>query len=247
MVMNRSRCVNCRNRAAKPNTVPQAGFDTTARSGPLAQEIVQSLIDKNLDPQQRTLYSPLNWRDENNEFFAPDRNWLQPTRNLTINGNKDYFSPRLGNECYPEGFLDAPEEAVFDPKQVVIIGNGRCASSCSIFSIHMQKLQGARTVVVGGRKSTPQSYSGIVGGQSTNFATIDSEIKTAKLKAHGLAPPDLLVNGVQGITWRLGFGYDQRDEPEEWQARPANLNLALDAKLANNPQAVWYEVVKQMF
>ena len=232
---------------AKLNTVPQAGFDTTARAGPLAQEIVQSLIDKDLDPEQRTLYSPLNWRDENNDFFGPDRNWLQPTRNLTINGNKDYFSPRLGNECYPEGILDAPEEAVFDPKQVVIIGNGRCASSCSIFSIHMQKLQGARTVVVGGKKSTPQSYSGIVGGQSTNFATIDSEIKTAKLKTHGLAPPDLLVNGVQGITWRLGFGYDQRDEPEEWQARPANLNLALDATLANNPQAVWYEVVKQMF
>lgn len=68
-------------------------------------------------------------------------------------------------------------------------------------------------MVVGGRKSTPQSYSGIVGGQSTNFATIDSEIKvsyerpertqnvtkqlrwqTAKLKAHGLAPPDLCVS-----------------------------------------------------
>lgn len=48
----------------------------------------------------------------------------------------------------------------------------------------------------------------------SNIAAIDAECKTAKLKSHPLAPPDLLVNGVQGISWRLGFGYDQPDEPE---------------------------------
>lgn len=141
---------------AKPNTVPQAGLYTTARVNPLAQEIVQAYIDKDFDPEVCTLYPPIGWRDENNEFFGPGRNWLLLTRNVSVDGRNDYFSPKIGNECYPDGMLDVPEEAVFDPRQVVIIGNGRCASACSIFALHMQKLQGSRTVVVGGRKSTPQ-------------------------------------------------------------------------------------------
>lgn len=159
---------------AKPNTVPQAGLYTTARVNPLAQEIVQAYIDKDFDPEVCTLYPPIGWRDENNEFFGPGRNWLLLTRNVSVDGRNDYFSPKIGNECYPDGMLDVPEEAVFDPRQVVIIGNGRCASACSIFAVrsvelsltsthhvhiiqlYMEKLQGSRTVVVGGRKSTPQ-------------------------------------------------------------------------------------------
>lgn len=43
---------------------------------------------------------------------------------------------RLGQECQPEGFPTAPpNEALFDPKKVVIVSNGRCASSCSLFSV----------------------------------------------------------------------------------------------------------------
>lgn len=55
----------------------------------------------------------------------------------------------------------------------------------------MSKLEGVRTVVVGGKRDVPQQYCGTVGGQSTDFSTIDTEIKTAKLKNHSLAPPDL--------------------------------------------------------
>jgi hypothetical protein len=45
-----------------------------------------------------------------------------------------------------------------------------------------------------------------VGGQSTDYSTIDTEIKTSGLKNDSLAPPDFLTHSVQGITWRLGFG-----------------------------------------
>lgn len=61
-----------------------------------------------------------------------------------------------------------------------------------------------------------------------------------------------LVNGVQGITWRLGFGVVDSTQPEgmlnlingavfhpllmsnhftEWQPRPATLNLPITADM----------------
>ena len=43
---------------------------------------------------------------------------------------------RLGEECQPESFTSpTPNEALFDPEKVVIVTNGRCASSCSLFSV----------------------------------------------------------------------------------------------------------------
>ena len=61
----------------------------------------------------------------------------------------------------------------------------------------MSKEEGAKTVVYGGRKSVQQQYCGTVGGQSTDFSTIDSEVKTAGLKNNTLAPPDLCVYSCQ--------------------------------------------------
>ncbi|KAG5639623.1 hypothetical protein H0H81_010825 [Sphagnurus paluster] len=55
----------------------------------------------------------------------------------------------------------------------------------------MAKHEGVKTVVVGGKKDVQQQYCGTVGGQSTSFSTIDSEIKSTGLKDHELAPPDL--------------------------------------------------------
>ena len=80
--------------------------------------------------------------------------------------------------------------------------------------ITMAKLEGAKTVVVGGKKTVPQQYCGTVGGESTDFTTMDSLVKTAQLKNNSLAPPDFITNSVQGITFRLGFGVIQKDEPE---------------------------------
>ena len=43
--------------------------------------------------------------------------------------------------------------------------------------ITMAKEEGAKTVVYGGKSDVQQQYCGTVGGQSTDFSTIDTEIK----------------------------------------------------------------------
>ncbi|KAL1948805.1 hypothetical protein VTO73DRAFT_10611 [Trametes versicolor] len=228
----------------KSTTEPQAGLNTEARDPPLAQLIVKNII-AGADPEGQLLYNPINWRDANNTPFAAGTDWLQPPVKKVINGRQDAFSQQLGDECQPFDFTqDAPAEALFDPKKVAIVSNGRCASSCSLFSITMAKEEGSKTVVYGGRKGVQQQYCGTVGGQSTDYSTIDTEIKTAQLKNNTLAPPDFVTNSVQGITWRLGFGVDDPTQPEEWQNHPADVNLPLTADIVNKPVAIWTQIAK---
>lgn len=131
----------------KSTTEPQAGLDTKARAGPLAQLIVDELVkNPKLDPGRDLNYNPVNWRDANNVPFNASTNWLRPVVNKTINRQIDAFSPRyftppvsyqlflksgrLGQECQPDGFpYEPPTQVLFDPKQVVIVSNGRLVAS----------------------------------------------------------------------------------------------------------------------
>ena len=117
----------------KDTSVPQAGLDTEARAGPLAQLIAKEAVSGK-DPNGWLLYNSINWAFANNTIMPAGYDWLATPVNKTINGRKDAFSQRLGQECQPFS-LDPPEEALFDPKNVAVLGNGRCASSCSLFSV----------------------------------------------------------------------------------------------------------------
>ncbi|KAG7448573.1 uncharacterized protein BT62DRAFT_889155 [Guyanagaster necrorhizus] len=231
-------------------TEPQAGLNTTARDPELARQVVQTIVDSSgtVDPNTILLYNPLGWHDIHNEQFNITDNWLVPPVAKVINRRSDAFSQTLGSECPPAEYTTPPpDEGLFDGSQVLIHSGDRCASSCSLFSVTMAKLEGSKTVVVGGKNDVDQKFCGVVGGQSTDFSTIDSEIKTTGLKSNSRAPPDLLVNGVQGITWRLGYGIWNPSEPEEWQDRPADYNLPLTLDLANNPTKIWDKVASLVF
>ncbi|KAI0792260.1 hypothetical protein C8Q75DRAFT_792008 [Abortiporus biennis] len=221
----------------KSTTVPQAGLDTMARAGPLAKLIVDGIVNQNLDPSELLLYNPLNWAFPNSTEFPQNFNWLTPSVDRVINGRQDSFSIRMRDICQPFD-MTPPDEALFDPKKTAIVSNGRCVA------VTMAKEEGAKTVVVGGKKDVGQQYCGTVGGQSTDFSTIDTEIKTTHLKNNSLAPPDFITNSVQGITWRLGFGIQDTTQPEEWQNHPADVNLPLTADIVNNPIAIWTQVAK---
>ncbi|KAF9481525.1 hypothetical protein BDN70DRAFT_876169 [Pholiota conissans] len=228
----------------KASTEPQAGLDTQMRAGRLARLIVKAIAAGG-DPDEVLSYNPIQWTNATHHPLPPASDWLKPV-DVIINRHKDSFSQRLGQECQP--FIwDPPDHGLFAPENVLIVSNGRCASSCSLFSITMSKLEGVRTVVTGGSNDTPQEYCGTVGGQSTSFSTIDTELKTAQLKNHTLAPPDFLTNSVQGITWRLGFGINDPEAPEEWQGHPADINFPLTTETVNNPVKIWETIAHQEF
>lgn len=229
----------------KNTTEPQAGLNTEIRAQPLAQAITAAIAN-GADPDWDLYYNPLSWTFANNTPFPAEYDWLKDPVMKVINGHEDFFSQELGQECEPYA-LEPPAEGLFDPTKIAIIGNGRCASSCALFTATMNKFEGAKTVVFGGRNSVKQQYCGTIGGQSSDFPTINSEIKTTKLSNHPLAPPDLLTNSVVGITWRLALGAWNPDEPEEWQDHPVDVRLGLTKENVNNPFAIWKDAIRAAF
>jgi len=111
----------------------------------------------------------------------------------------------------------------------------------------MNKHYNVKMAVVASNPGQQQQYAGTVGGQSTDFSTIQTEAKTAKLTGDPDFPPDFLTNSVQGIAWRLGFGIFDPTKPEEWQSRPAQINFQQTLDNVNNPLKIWQALAKQAF
>ena len=83
----------------KSTTVPQAGLDTTARDGPLAQLIVKQIVtNASIDPNFHLWYNPVQRRNANNQRFTPTDDWLQPPVPKFINGRQDAFSQRYARD-----------------------------------------------------------------------------------------------------------------------------------------------------
>ncbi|KAK1224601.1 hypothetical protein PQX77_012496 [Marasmius sp. AFHP31] len=107
----------------KSTSEPQAGLDTAARAGPLAQLIVRKIADGG-DPEEYLEYNPVLWRNASHVKFENGTDWMKPLDVRRVNGYEDAFSQRLGQECQPF-LMDPPEKALFEPQDVVIISNGR--------------------------------------------------------------------------------------------------------------------------
>jgi len=227
-------------------TEPIAGLYTTVRGSPLAKKI-SARIAGGADPDNWLNYNPLGRRFENGTDIPEFYDWLNPGHPRTINGRADSFGDTIGDECQPFD-RDAPAEPLFDPKDdVLVIGNGRCASSCSLFTIAMTEHYNTRTVVIGGKPNAKQQYCGTVGGQSTNYVTMDTEVKTVGLKNDPLAAPDLLAAVSMGITWRLGYSLKKPNVFEEWLDHPASAVYTPTAETVNKPLAIWQDIAKQYF
>ena len=65
----------------------------------------------------------------------------------------------------------------------------------------MNKEEGSKTVVVGGKKDVTQQYCGTVGGQSSDFSTMDTEVKVRAI-TFGRREPEHLLN-VQNFPLAL--------------------------------------------
>lgn len=237
------------------DTHPQPGLDTTMRVTPVAQRIVKNMLLR--DPQELTIYNREWYNATNYPIDLQDEDWFRPI-NTTINGRHDSFSQRLGKEC-DVSFSSCggrrkrlPTDPFFKSENLVLLSNGRCGSSCALFSVLLAKKQGVTTVVTGGISDVPQQYCGYIGGESVRFSDIDTALITTGLKTRTTpyqsdVPPPLEVNAAMTVTWRLAYGVHDPSQPEEWQDHTATIDFPLTADTVNKPQAVWEAVSLQVF
>ncbi|KAH9169335.1 hypothetical protein EDB89DRAFT_1985343 [Lactarius sanguifluus] len=141
-----------------------------------------------------------------------DFDYNDPSVPYIINGRDDPTSQRFKDIC-PTLNVTIPTAPPFDLNQIVIIGNGKCASTCAIFTTAMFERHQTKIAVFGGNPSQSIQFKGVAGNQVLEWVDLDTEIKTAGLKDDPLAPPDLLVNGDMRLNWRSAYSFLDENVP----------------------------------
>ncbi|KAF8270049.1 hypothetical protein EI94DRAFT_1798552 [Lactarius quietus] len=212
-------------------------FQSTSRANPLAQKILKAVIAQGLNGTISD-YAPDNWQFLNGTLIPNNFDYNDPSLPFTINGRSEPTSQRFMDTC-PSPSVTIPQTPPFDLNNVVIVGNGNCASTCSMFTTAMFERHQTKIAVFGGHPSQPIEYKGMAGNQVLEWVDLDTEIKTSGLKDDPLSPPDLLVNGNMRHNWRTAYSGLDESVPIAYASEHPQYRFSYTAETYNNPQNLW--------
>jgi hypothetical protein len=170
------------------------------------------------------------------------------------------FSISAFDKVNPPQFADP----VFSADNMVIVTDGVCASTCTIFTGLLVREQGVRTIALGGRplELPMQAVGGVKGSQLTNWAelqqifrTVASSAiatnKTALLERYfeilpSLDEPPMLpdIKGTGAVNFRNAHPrLDQDSFPTQFLYEAANCRLFYTAETVFNVTSAWTQVV----
>ncbi|KAJ0114556.1 hypothetical protein J7T55_004800 [Diaporthe amygdali] len=160
-----------------------------------------------------------------------------------------------------------PPPAVFDPNNVVILTDGTCGSTCTLFSYLMIMQQNVKTVVVGGRPTTGpmQSIAGVEGAQVFPL----NDLQQAAAAAVFVAPPEqqqqlsqselgIIAEGYildrsatpsngGAINGKNAFSHTDAQTPLQFLMQPAQCRFFYTKEMIYGPEAVWKRAVDATF
>ncbi len=190
-------------------------------------------------------YWPPSWTkpgSTNSTQFGPSENFMTPDQQFTNNGVQDTFSQNTADWCTPWA-IEPPSKQLFVWSKVVIVGNGQCASTCAAFSTILYENHGVKVANFGRAKGG--SWCGMSGAEVLEWATLDSEVKTADFKNQFAA--DLTTNTNIRHNWRASYSYSQPGVFNAYTGEASDLNYSYTKETWNNPQALWAFTAKEVF
>lgn len=151
--------------------------------------------------------------------------------------------------------------AVFKPENIVLLADGVCGSTCSLFSYLMIHQKNISTTVIGGRPRLGPMQP-VAGSEGAGFMYMQNMSDTARL-AFELASPELqreikakkdsdLVTLAEGYAVRRGSGtvnsknnFSPHDPatPLQFLYQPANCRLFWTRQMISDPELVWKRTV----
>lgn len=193
---------------------------------------------------------------------------------VTIKGDRftSYISTPLNNTASDfnltgTGNRANPPPAVFDPNNVVILTDGTCGSTCTLFSYLMIMQQNVKTVVVGGRPTTGpmQSIAGVEGAQVFPL----NDLQQAAAATLFVAPPEqqqqlsqselgLIAEGYLldrsatpsnggAVNGKNAFSHTDAQTPLQFLMQPAQCRFFYTKEMIYGPEAVWKRAVDATF
>nr|GAT46969.1 predicted protein [Mycena chlorophos] len=190
-----------------------------------------------------TGYAPLS---SNEQFMDP------PVPQM-VNGIPDEYSHPFfdffGNSSAAVTKFTTPPFAAED---YVIVSNGICASTCSIFSSYLAQKHGVRSAVFGarlpGQQAPAQFDGGVKGSEVTEFESILNELAIAGLKHDKDAPQPFPIRASLSLNFRNALPYkQQQDGILEYVWEPGTRTYQFTAELYHSPEKVWEFVAEEFF
>ena len=160
-----------------------------------------------------------------------------------------------------------PAPAVFDPNNVVILTDGTCGSTCTLFSYLMIMQQNVKTVVVGGRPTTGpmQSIAGVEGAQvfplndlqqaaaaSLFLAPAEQQQQLSQSELGLIAEGYLLDRSATpsnggAVNGKNAFSHTDAQTPLQFLMQPAQCRFFYTKEMIYGPEAVWKRAVDATF
>lgn len=160
-----------------------------------------------------------------------------------------------------------PPPAVFTPENVVILTDGFCGSTCTLFTYLMIMQNNIKTVAVGGRPQTGpmQSVGGVEGAQVFDLEDIgqaasaafflatpeqQSQLNNSELGilAEGYVLDRAAQPGAAGaVNGKNAFSHTDAQTPLQFLNQPANCRFFYTKDMIYGPEAVWKRAVDAAF
>ncbi|KAK1621622.1 peptidase S41 family protein [Colletotrichum phormii] len=159
------------------------------------------------------------------------------------------------------GYPKSTEDQVFQPGNIIVITDGICASTCTIFTGLLVREQGVRTIALGGRPSEApmQAIGGVEGSEVLDWPSLQAAImqvasdaiaanETDILEAAFDVLPDLgdppllptLAKSGGSFNYRNAYARKRPDSfPEQFIYEAANCRLFYTADMLANITEIW--------
>ncbi|KAJ7230391.1 hypothetical protein GGX14DRAFT_553873 [Mycena pura] len=192
-----------------------------------------------------------SYMSQNYTPLTSNEQFMDPPVPLTVNGVQDAYShPFLDNFGKSSTAVTKFTSPPFAGTDYVLVSNGICASTCSIFSSYLFQKHGVRSAVFGGAPNSTASQfdGGIKGAEVTDFDSILFELENAKLEKDGAAPQSLPIRASFTLNFRNAIPYvDKQDGILEYVWEQGTKKYQFTRELYNNPQKVWELVAEEFF
>ncbi|KAF7319056.1 hypothetical protein HMN09_00241800 [Mycena chlorophos] len=196
------------------------------------------------------------YRDLNYNLLINVSQFMVPSVPQTVNGVPDAYSHMFYDDFGLASEVTNFTEPPFADMDFVIVGNGICASTCSIFSSFLALKHNVKSAVFGGQPDASlfntQFDGGVKGSEVTDFSSVLGELQLAGLDTNPAAPQPFPVNADLTLNFRNAIPiYNAADEKQDhildyvWEQGTKHYQFTKE--MYNKPQLVWEFVAEEFF
>ncbi|CAG8580353.1 25066_t:CDS:2, partial [Dentiscutata erythropus] len=165
--------------------------------------------------------------------------------NVYIRGGDQvrYTSRAFFNDTALHSGIPTPPKLPWTRKDIIILTNGLCRSSCALITQRMAEIN-ASTIAVGGFPNTRFSFAQRAGGEATDTSYIKTLFKQLKNLDRSLVTKLSLPSDLK-LSFTLAEAYSIKNpEVMDFAFRPADYQLYYNEQNARDPSHLWIKAAK---